>query len=217
MTNKEYIDYLRVCGKLNIQDKKTIEIINCIEEFDINICNILKHIINIPTIIERRIVLGGLLDLISDIDDNKQNIESIDYIIDTLGIFVRDCMEYIVTNSGSDAIDSTINNIRECINNKYTMKELEDEFNRSRIIRPSKSIKIECNKIRYKLTVCYDNDTEYLKMVKLQGNDEIDMENRLNNTIFITKDSVVYTYFSKNRKKLIKYMKENNAKLCIQV
>ena len=54
-------------------------------------------------------------------------------------------------------------------------------------------------------------------MVKLQGNDEIDMENRLNNTIFITKDSVVYTYFSKNRKKLIKYMKENNAKLCIQV
>lgn len=217
MTNKEYIDYLRVCGKLNIQDKKTIEIINCIEEFDISICNILKHIINIPTIIERRIVLGGLLDLISDIDDNKQNIESIDYIIDTLEIFVRDCMEYIVTNSGSDAIDSTINNIRECINNKYTMKELEDEFNRSRIIRPSKSIKIEWNKIRYKLTVCYNNDTEYLKMVKLQGNDEIDMENRLTNTIFITKDSVVYTYFSKNRKKLIKYMKENNAKLCIQV
>lgn len=217
MTNKEYIDYLRVCGKLNIQDKKTIEIINCIEEFDISICNILKHIINIPTIIERRIVLGGLLDLISDIDDNKQNIESIDYIIDTLEIFVRDCMEYIVTNSGSDAIDSTINNIRECINNKYTMKELEDEFNRSRIIRPSKSIKIEWNKIRYKLTVCYNNDTEYLKMVKLQGNDEIDMENRLNNTVFITKDSVVYTYFSKNRNKLIKYMKETNAKLCIQV
>lgn len=217
MTNKEYIDYLRVCGKLNIKDKKTIEIINCMEEFDISICNILKHIINIPTIIERRIVLGGLLDLISDIDDNKQNIESIDYIIDTLEIFVRDCMKYIVTNNGSDAIDSTINNIRECINNKYTMKELEDEFNRSRIIRPSKSIRIEWNKIRYRLTVCYNNDTEYLKMVKLQGNDEIDMENRLNNTVFITKDSVVYTYFSKNRKKLIKYMKETNAKLCIQV
>lgn len=67
MTNKEYISYLRVCGKLNIQDKKTIEIINCIEEFDISIYNILKHIINIPTIIERRIVLGGLLDLISDV------------------------------------------------------------------------------------------------------------------------------------------------------